>query len=541
MKSTHEFFEDLLGAMDMDPMGVVEQFDDRRFRFSVYLINQDTRAARIRKGAIEELVIEDDLLNWFHKGHIIFKNPDDVLERVESQSLTESPTEQRIDVAPYRFRGDARDMLYIYMEPSLSPDESTPNQEIDSPVHTMRFLFSIYAMEDIVSPKGKKYKQQKLYFHDYRMQLLREKTLFYSTAKSDMLGDTTKTQHSVSQKTNGDRSKPTGEIIQDILTQTLPAGDTIEKFAGQWEFGSQKMLYTSPSEHKALDDLNYVLDRHVSSGSSDNQPCILKIQRYTERWELLPVSSYFDRALNENKGPGPYQSEYFTLSFDSEADSTEIPPSSKTFGREETSPLINYHFPDISIIEDYTFNEINGTDCQEILNSVGVHRYNEGSKQFSLDVVTGNTANYRSDFQSLFINNTIGGDSGRGYTSWLTDNTRDQNLNISVTNSWSNNKTSSLSVGRNKKLTAALLLGNTIQFDVKGLTARKAGLWIAIDRPNNYIDSEYEGKVLGQYLVTHVTHIISPAGYTNKVIGVKPYLYQSTKFNTNDLFFKSPE
>jgi hypothetical protein len=547
MTATIDFFENVVKSLNLDSGNAqaVEQFDDRRFRFGVYLLNQDNRAVKLRRGSIEELVIVDDILDWFHHGHIIFSNPDDILERPQSQLLSEGPTGPSTGVIPYRFRGDGRDMLYMFMEPHINNDDPrTIPQKMDSAVHTMRFLFSVYAVEDIESPQGKKYKQQKLYFHDYRLQMLREKTLFYSTAKNmDRLGMVDETQRSVTHKNNNDRSKNTGEILQDLLSSALLTTDTSGLFSKHWEFGDKKMFYTSPSEFKALDDINYILDRHVSSVTSANQPCILKLQRQTERWELLPVSEYFNPSLN-NDGPGPYQSEFFLLSFDSEAQSagqTSIPPPKKTFGRDRSHPMLNYHYPDISIIDDYTFSEINGVDCQEILNSVIVHRYDEKTKQFSVDVKTGNIKNVRSEFQGLFIDKTFGGEQGHGHTGWLSDSTRDNNLNIQIASSWTPDKTSSLTVGRNKTLLGAFLLGNTIQFKSRGTTSRRSGVWIAIDRDNSYIDNEYDMKVLGQYFITRVTHTITTEGYTNSMMGVKPFVFRDPGYSTNDIFFKNPE
>lgn len=547
MTATHDFFEEITKQFNLDTGNnkKIEQFDDRRFRFGVYLLNPDARAVKIRKGFIEELVIEDDLLEWFHKGHLVFKNPDDVIERVSSQLSSETPGSDRTDVSSYRFRGDARDLLFIQMEPHLADDDNNaPEGDVDSMVHSMRFLFSIYAIEDIDPTGNKKDKLQKLYFHDYRLQMLREKNLFYSTGKNLALagGETISKQTHVNHRNDRDRSKLTGEIIQDILAGGLLSDDTKGLFSTHWEFGDGKMFYTSPSEYKAIDDLNYVLDKHISGLDADHQPCILKLQRYTERWELLPISKYFDRALKDN-GPGPYQSEYFTLSFDSESTPNEIPPPSKTFGGDLNSPMINYHFPDISIIDNYVFNEINGVDCQEILNSVAVYRYDEGKKTFSIDIADGNLQTVYDKFQSLFINSTFGGEQGHGHTSWLIDSTRVENLNMSVATSWTPNKQQSLSVGRNKKLLAAFLLGNSIQFTSRGNTARRSGVWIAIDRSNNYIDSDYESKVLGQYFVTRVTHRITASGYENNIMGVKPFLYDIPEetFNTNDIFATNPE
>ena len=198
---------------------------------------------------------------------------------------------------------------------------------------------------------------------------------------------------------------------------------------------------------------------------------------------------------------------------------------------------MNYHFPDISVIDDYVFSEMNGVDCQELLSSIVNHRYNEGTKTFSMDLAESNVLNVQSKFQEFFIDYTFGGDAGHGVTSWLSDTSRNKNFNFSVQSSWTPDKTSSLSVSRNRMLLAAFLLGNTIQFDIKGETGRQSGKWIAVDRDTNYLDNDYEKKVLGQYFVTRVTHRITSTGeYKNRVIAVKPYVYQDLSFDTEDIF-----
>ena len=114
------------------------------------------------------------------------------------------------------------------------------------------------------------------------------------------------------------------------------------------------------------------------------------------------------------------------------------------------------------------------------------------------------------------------------------------NFNFNVQSSWSPGAVESYTTGRNRLLLAAFLLGNTIQFDARGETSRRSGVWIAVDRDTNYIDNAYEMKVLGQYFITRVTHTITSTGeYTNNVMGVKPYFYQELSFKTEDLFMKN--
>lgn len=517
----------------------VEAFDDRKFIFSVFLFNQDNQIVRIRRGAIDELVINDDILDWFHSGHLTFMNPDDVLERAEVIPDETAGMSQSSDTIPYRFRGDGRDFLYIIMEPQLVDDVvyQMPQLKLNNAVHTMRFVFTVYATEDINDERGKKFKKQKLYFHDYRQQQLRERTLYYSTAKNNQNNSNTQTG-------NTDRGKLTGEIIQDILGAGLVGADVEQKFSRHWDFGSTKMFYTSPCEHKALDDLNYVLDRHISSPETGQGPSILKLERMTERWELLPLSEYFARAVSDNSDPGVYQSEAYKLAFeDTPVTQQTIPPKSKSFpdflGH---SALINYHIQDVSIIDDYVFSEMNGVDCREIINSAIVHRYDEKTKTFNIDVTDGNQSNVYDYFQSNYVSKLKGeGFGGGGVMSWLTNPMSQDNLNIDVVKGWSSNSGDNLSAGRNKKLLGAFLLGNSIQFQVKGHPSRRAGVWITVDRAHDYLDSFYDSKVLGQYFVTRIEHRITPQGYSNNVIGLKPYLFDEPGFTTSDLFYKNPE
>jgi hypothetical protein len=161
---------------------------------------------------------------------------------------------------------------------------------------------------------------------------------------------------------------------------------------------------------------------------------------------------------------------------------------------------------------------------------------------FSIDVTDNNISNIQSKFQELYINHTFGGSGGHGVASWLSDTSRSMNFNFNVKSSWTSNVDASRTVARNKMLLGAFLLGNTIQFDARGETSRRSGVWIALDRDTNYIDNAYEMKVLGQYFVTRVTHTITSTGeYKNNIMGVKPYFYQELTFKTEDLFMKNTD
>ena len=519
----------------------IEHIDDRRYRFSLFLLNQDGAAVRIRRGSIQELVIEDDILDWYHKGHITFQNPEDVIERANSVIAGNSASATMRKTVPYKFRGDCRDLLYFVFEPLLGSgsDEKAVSTTLESPTYTMKFLFTVYAIEDVTSPGGTKEKLQKMYFHDYRYQLLREKNIYYSTAKSEpVLGESTNISHdNITQFNNDNREKYTGDIIQDILKKALPEIDTKDMFSYHWNFGESKMMYTTPSDSKAIDDLDHILSSHVSTHETGNQPCIFRLERYTDRWELLPLSEYFKRSTY-NGGPGPLQTEHFLLSVSTEVDEKEIPAARKTFGRDIQTPAINYHFADLSVITDYVFSELSGIDCQDILNTTVVHRNDYKQKTFNIDIEDHHIKSVQNDFQTLLIDHTYGGDRGHGSTSWLTDTTRDNNYNIRVV-SGPNDRKKALSCGRNKTLLGGMLLGNTIQFSIRGEPSRRAGVWIALDKDAGYKDNDYDSKVLGQYFVTRAVHRFDDnSGYTNNIMGVKPYFYKTQQFDDTDIFYQ---
>jgi hypothetical protein len=523
-----------LGFDSSSPVHGVEHIDStRRYRFSAYLLNQDDRAVGIRRGAIDELVIEDDILDWYHKGIMTFSNPDDIIERSTTIHEGKNISDGGNVIEPYRFRGDCRDFLYILLEPHLDDIAGGIRGDLESPTYTIQQLFSIFAVERIPG-ETKRDKKTKIHFHDYKYQLMCERNLYYSTAKNmKSIGKSSGSHTSIKQINNTDREKYTGEIIQDIITKALPDADTDGLFSYHWNFGGTKLLYTSPSQYKAINDLNYVLSHHASGPEDSHDPCILRNERTTERWELLPVSEYFKRSTY-NDGPGAYHTEHFLISFDGKA-GIGIPPSPKTFGMKGQTPITNYHFPDLSVIDDFSFSEIQGDDCQKYLNSIIMHKYSKKNKLFNIDLSEHSIDNVRTHFQDNYIDNTFGGDSGHGATSWLSDTARDVNLNIRV-GSKSGETTSTIVSGRNKTLLNAFLLGNAIQFNVQGESSRRAGVWISLDRRNEYIDNEYDEKVLGQYFVTKVTHRIDINGYSNSIVGVKPYLYKQLNFNTSNIF-----
>ena len=323
-------------------------------------------------------------------------------------------------------------MLYIHMEPYIGDDKGGITPKIDNEVYTMRMLFSIYKIDDLNDGQEKaRNKGQRFHFHDYRYQTLIEKNTYYSTGKNlpaNIAGaSSNKSRTPTTQQTNTERSKPTGEIIQDIFRSVFLPADITDRFAYDWSFGNGNIFYTSPSNFRAIDDINYILDRHSAKDTGD--PCILKLDRYSNMWSFLPLSEYFRRSRSGDL-PGVLQSERFTLTFDGASKDQAgqmIPPESKSFNM-ASNPMINYHFPDISTIDDYTFSEMDGTDCQSYLNSTVVTRHSQSDKQFSLDLVEHNIGNIREHFEATYTSSMLGSGQAGAVPAWLVDTSRTRSV-----------------------------------------------------------------------------------------------------------------
>jgi len=157
------------------------RIDNRDWFFGVALDNGKQRNLFTKSG-IQELVIEDDLFNWYTKGYIKLANDEDALERTAG-------VEKFLDFiglpTGYKMRSDGRDILSISLSPNLSTVNSFALRMMgvetkpDEDIFKLSNDFAVYDMSTEYDEAGKQYK--KLYFWDLRYQLLLERNVHYST------------------------------------------------------------------------------------------------------------------------------------------------------------------------------------------------------------------------------------------------------------------------------------------------------------------------------------------------------------------------
>jgi len=502
----------------------LELLDDRSFGFKLILFNEDGRFMKLKKSAIQELVIEDDLFDMCHTGHLIYKNPHDVLERADKTQLGE----EEIDVSPYRFRGDARDFIRFELNPNLDSNlfAGTSNA-IDSEFYTLRFTFCIYQVDDMPAESTVQ-KTKKLLFHDMRIQTLLENDLYWTSGRASIRQKLIAHKKPLSKLSDDDRAIYTGAGIKDMLEQGLGSG---VKFSRNWDTGSRKVFYSSPAGSKAYDDILNMTNMHVSSDESENQPCILRLERYTNEWSLQPYSSYFNKSYTKaTKTPGVYQNERFYISNEiDQTDTASNPPKSPT---SSGSVINNVSFPELSLVSGYVYSEMPGADNQKHIVSSPTHTYHSKNKTFNFLYQEQSIGSMFNFFENNITGNMMGGQSGP-YTDFFINNTKSENRNVNLKQSNYNDRIGPLIESRNSVLRHALFNGPVIQFTVKGSTNRRAARFISLDRNDKYTENDFDSKLLGQYLVTNVKHTITQDGYFNNITGVKPYYYNKVNFNTD--------
>lgn len=496
-----------------------DYLDDRMFKFKVLMWNDDDRIVKIPRGAIKEMVIHDDIFNWYHSGHMVISNPRNVLERASKKYVNQ----QEIDVLPYRFRNDGRDYLYIEIDTPIHDDPQS-DEGLDNEVHTIRLLMSVYDTQD-VSNGDVNNKLKKISFWDYRHHMMTDTNMWWSTAHAVNRQSTPDTYNNLYMTTDRSRAVYTGDAIKDLITECLKSETSQPVFEDDFSKGGEKLFYTSPAEARAVDDLDYLLEHHAHDTQSA-EPCVLRVNRYTDKWSLLPISEIFHRATDGKDGPGDMQLDRFYIA--DESMETEV--STNQLRTPKTPYAMNNMFTEYNMINDFQFLDQSAQLNSELINTTVVHMYDNNNKQFNIHMEHSDITQVRDYMNKSVLDKLLGGEGGP-VSNMVFNRNISENKNVKHQFTSTATDVRDKLHGRNKTIMANILTGNTMVFNVKGFTSRQSGKFISIDRDLGYDNNDFDDKILGQYLVTSVDHVIDSNGYHNQVICTKPYLYKDQQFN----------
>lgn len=495
----------------------------KNYLFRATLVNADGVIVDFQKGAIKELYIHDLIYNPFISGYILIDNTEDVIERYKTP-----PTNVEFNNAAgfrgYKTRGDARDLLFLSIIP-VEPSTNPYNVQSLSfnRLFGFQYVFALSNEQDVPSNTGK-YKKYDLI--DFDEEVLREKKIFFSTAKL-IKGS------NVAYLSDKNRQAYTGECIKYILKEGLESSviNTIlsggQEVTPQFESGSSKVFYSSPNDNSALDDLNYLYNLHVSNSPAKDFS-YLKKDDYTGEYTLQSVSDMFSMAFDKsNDSGGPLFIENITIAgAQNEGNVVE---------NDIKKPLNALEFGEQGDVIDIKFYNTPGTLYQEKIRTILVNSYTFQQKTFNINAVDGDVQNVKNDFTKFYVQPMKGKDN-KPFPNFIVNNTQKTNKNYdNVVLPYSEESDFlRLSLGRNQILKNALNVNLGVEITTQGGFQRMTGKFISIDRKGSYVDNDFDNKFLGIYFVISVEHqFVNDNSYINKIIAVKTYHFNDPKIQEN--------
>ena len=490
------------------------EFNKQVWQMEVSFNNFDQDVYKLSPKAITQLCIEDDLLSWPLRGYIIVNNTLEGFERSFKDIF-------------YHVRSDGRDEITIKLIP-----KNTGSQSVSEKIWNITFTGCIYDVEDIAAP-NRALKMKKFYFWDKRFQFLQEKNIEWSTATGKRF-KTSKPQPPISQTSDFKRGMLTGEAIASILSE---AGYEEYIDLSNWDWGYSVINYTAKTEWSIWDNIQYILKHHISEQKQDI--CILKWDRGTEMWRLIPIYKLYEKA--GKSAPGELQREhlFFEDYNDKTLDGTDniptVPDPFKAPWLDSPSWDIDIKSTDYSKILSYRFSQPSGLDSSQALVTKPIYSHWHLHKQFDIDVTENEIQRVKNKhIKPLYVEKLL---SIGNYPVLPLNATKKDQKSIqpefspcSTILPDNDRKIRSL-LGRGKILQAGIFLNQCMTARLQGISYRQSGTFVGVDRIHESSTNDYDYQLCGQYLVTNVKHIFQQNKYVNDIVMVKIHAYKKLRDN----------
>jgi hypothetical protein len=503
--------------------------------YSIRLLNKEGYFIDINISHVSDLQIEDNIQRWWSVGYIDIKNSFDFMEKnlVATGHVDDTPDLEGEALyvnsktkSPYIFRNDGTDVLQVRF--------FNPNAKDDSH-HTMGYDLSVYSVEDLPSSSQPE-KRKRLYFYDERYHILNKSNIAWSTAD---LYDPVVPGLAARNALESGREIKTGLAIRYLLVQAL--GEE-ELFADSWDEGSTDIFYTSPSNGRCVDDLNYLLSQYVSSSTRGLSKAFLTYDRSLQHWRLDSLHDIFKTAAvydDETKKflAGARQQDQYKLVNKTTGGKTEVAHGAPS----ERIPIggdgayTNQHAEESNIIKSIKFNEMTSVDNINYMVSQPVHLHDNNQKKFYINQSDHSLSSVYTEIGNI-VDNLVHDKTAPITPSMNIEKTRQSNSNIIHSYSSGNTHTDSSlrNLGINNSVFNSIMLSNGVEFVVPGQSWRQSGRFISIDPDNDTVGNKYSGyhnKVFGQYLVMSIVHRLKSGTYTNKLVAIKPYNHRPVHFD----------
>lgn len=497
----------------------VVTFQNQYYTFDVSLKN-GINDISLGTAAIEELVISENIFQWYSSGYIIIDN---LYLNLQRYSKVEIPNAKKIPIEQkyYKFRSDGRDTIHI----KIRPNKNEQYSEFLDKNWILELEASIYDIEEMQGETTEA-KTIKLYFHDKMYQMMTERNVEFSTAIKALELKNKSPYYA----TNNDRALQTGVAINELL-KTAGFEKNCRLFdSDEWNNGDENnsVFYTSPSNSRVSQDLFYLLDIHCADQSYNYDPCLFRLERNTEfgkarQFSIKPISEYFKKAGNNSQSPKEYQLELFNIKRSSDSDTTTIGDKIiRVPTKPNTELRQNLYSYDYSTIESYQFMDFSPIDATTDITNRMLVNYNIINHQFNIQ------KDYISDAEDHIKGRYLEGIMSPEKVLLVPKNTyASEGKNTVVNYTLNFTESARFSEGRNKIIQSILFKNMSIGFSVMGASIRQPGRFIGIMQGMANNDQDYDNRLEGQFFITQVVHRFNPKQltYFNDIVGVKMHLF----------------
>ena len=499
----------------------VVYYNNNRYKISISLYNpqgkNDSILLPIAPANILTLAIEEDTRKWYVGGTMVLKNYANQMERSNFEFEVRNKSR-------YRFRNDGRDLLFINIVPY--PERNTITTSNSTPSYAqLNYVFCIYDIEDIPDPDLPEKKSMKLYFWELEYQYFLETNLNWTTNQV-----ISATNIPFSQLSDLDRKVKTGDALKSLISTTIQdRGIYKTTFSKDWDPGVSKIFYNSKPGNYAIDDLDYLFNRHVGTNTKDSKQGdvpILYRNRVTKEWNLTTVSKLFSQAIDPvtNKIGRLYIEDFYFYNSNSPSQ-TDI--NVNLISRVPTGMARPEEITMYNSIAKYQYVQTAALDNALVFVNTPCYSNNIHLKQFNLDFEDNTMQSIKKYIQENYIQNfkSKGNNNSVPVPQLTLNQSKDASRSLKVVHSFGSTKVERYPEARTSILRSALFLNSCITFSVPGLTFRRPNVFVGIDRMQNTVDDPYDNNILGEWFVYRVVHRFDQGMYTTDITAVKMHSF----------------
>jgi hypothetical protein len=462
---------------------------------------------------IEKIVLENSLAGGIaYKGIIVLKSKR--LGNILSFNGDEASVDRENE---FIFRGDGKDEIQFEINPSyeknLLPEE-------------IWFIKNLFIVDQIVDVPVSAGHNKKIVFYFKPYHTLAYHNCNFSTSNNIVISDLL----NIHQLSNDDRKIYTGDAIRFILEE---AGlrNYIDTSEGMWSRGTTKIFFNSGPKETAMSAIDYMIKYHVDE---DGYPAMFFFNRGKNKFQLLSIKHFFDKAGNTNDEPGDYQLEHFWI----RPLNTGIQEKTIMLQKAPLDPVPKSLSKDIKDIgnkniiteNNYLLNDMSGSINTTEITPVMVHSYRHSKKKFSANIKNNTITKIKDEFTKSFSNQLFPGETGEP----LFPLNKEKVNNYVFQNRYqvldNVDENSLVNLGKNNIIKKNIFFNLMITFMVPGSTHRHIGRFIAIEKFGD-VENKYDDRLLGQWFVVSTKFIFIRGKLFNEINAVKINTQQSLNFN----------